>query len=107
MRILFGNIMGLTLALTSIPGLAQDNANSEQSASRAYSPYVDQTHPNHVYWGDSHLHTSYSWDAGLVGNTHEPGCGLPFRQGRTGNRQFGPGRQTGATAGLAGRRRPR
>ena len=23
-----------------------------------YSPYVGQSHPDRVYWGDSHLHTS-------------------------------------------------
>ncbi len=40
----------------------------------AYSPYVGQSHPDRVYWGDSHLHTSYSWDAGLVGNTLVVNC---------------------------------
>ncbi|MEH6581460.1 MAG: DUF3604 domain-containing protein [Halioglobus sp.] len=47
-----------------------------------YSPYVDQTHPNRVYWGDSHLHTSYSWDAGLVGNTLSPDAAYRFAKGQ-------------------------
>ncbi len=34
-----------------------------------YSPYVDRNIPNRVFWGDTHMHTSNSPDAGLVGNT--------------------------------------
>jgi len=29
----------------------------------SYSPYVEQTHPTNVYWGDTHLHTNLSIDA--------------------------------------------
>ena len=46
-----------------------------------YSPYVGQSHPNRVFWGDSHLHTSYSWDAGLVGNTLGPDEAYRFAKG--------------------------
>ena len=46
-----------------------------------YSPYVGQSHPDRVYWGDSHLHTSYSWDAGLVGNTLGPDEAYRFAKG--------------------------
>jgi len=81
MKILTGSTIGLMLAFTTIPALAQGNANSDQGASRAYAPYVDQTFPNRVYWGDSHLHTSYSWDAGLVGNTMNPDAAYRFAKG--------------------------
>ena len=37
-----------------------------------YSPYPDKTFPNNVYFGDTHLHTSYSTDAGMVGNIRGP-----------------------------------
>ena len=37
-----------------------------------YSPYVDQNYPKDVYFGDTHLHTSYSTDAGMIGNILGP-----------------------------------
>ena len=37
-----------------------------------YSPYPQQHFPNKVYFGETHLHTSYSTDAGMVGNTLGP-----------------------------------
>lgn len=49
-----------------------------------YSPYVGQSNPDRVYWGDSHLHTSYSWDEGLVGNTLGPD--EAYRDSRKGSR---------------------
>ncbi|MDX2481999.1 MAG: DUF3604 domain-containing protein [Desulfuromusa sp.] len=36
---------------------------------KAYSPYAQRNFPSRVYWGDTHLHTGLSLDAGLFGNT--------------------------------------
>lgn len=36
---------------------------------KTYSPYAQRSFPSQVYWGDSHLHTALSADAGLFGNT--------------------------------------
>ena len=33
-----------------------------------YSPHVNQDFPRQVFWGDTHLHTTYSPDAGIIGN---------------------------------------
>ena len=41
---------------------------SEAYAQESYSPYVDQTNPSTVYWGDTHLHTNLSVDAYNFGN---------------------------------------
>jgi len=37
-----------------------------------YSPYVGDDYPQNVYFGDTHLHTSWSTDAGMVGATLGP-----------------------------------
>ena len=34
---------------------------------RPYSPWAESGFPRQVYWGDSHLHTGLSMDAGLFG----------------------------------------
>ena len=41
-------------------------------ADKKYSPPANATHATNVYWGDSHLHTGLSLDAGLFGNTLGP-----------------------------------
>ena len=37
-----------------------------------YSPYPDQNFPNRVFWGVAHVHTGYSFDAGMFGITLTP-----------------------------------
>lgn len=36
---------------------------------KTYSPYAERSFPSQVFWGDTHLHTALSPDAGLFGNT--------------------------------------
>lgn len=46
-----------------------------------YSPNLDRNFPNRVFWGDTHLHTSYSTDAGMVGCTLGPEEAYRFGRG--------------------------
>ena len=48
---------------------------------KPYSPFVNTDHPDRVYWGETHLHTSYSYDAGLVGCTLGPADAYRFARG--------------------------
>jgi hypothetical protein len=38
-------------------------ASLHATAEKSYSPTVGQSFPTNVYWGDTHVHTSFSWDA--------------------------------------------
>ncbi len=70
------------LALTA-SALAQEDAPAARPGNRKYSPYPEQTFPNRVYFGDTHLHTSYSTDAGMIGNTLGPEDAYRFARGET------------------------
>jgi hypothetical protein len=53
--------------------LAQDAGEHDPAAAakafakRAYSPYVGRNYPTRPYFGDTHLHTAFSMDAGAFG----------------------------------------
>ncbi len=46
-----------------------------------YSPYLDYNYPDRVFWGDTHLHTSFSTDAGLFGTRLDPDDAYRFAKG--------------------------
>src|SRR5262245_10869039 len=46
-----------------------------------YSPYPTKSFPDRVYFGDTHLHTSYSTDAGMVGAVLGPEEAYRFARG--------------------------
>ena len=62
-----------TLAITA-PAAAQDagTVSVEDLASlypgETYSPYANRSFPSNIYWGETHVHTGLSLDAGLFGN---------------------------------------
>ncbi len=50
---------------------AQDQIPTQDAVLKAlarteYSPYVGREYPTNVYWGDTHLHTAVSVDAGTM-----------------------------------------
>lgn len=48
-----------------------------------YSPYVTESFPRSVYWGDTHLHSSLSSDAFGLGVTLGPDAAFRFASGQT------------------------
>ena len=73
-RSTLNNFMAVLLALLiSTPVLAQIHPSKESLSDmypgKAYSPYAQRSFPDKVFWGDTHLHTRLSPDAGLFGNT--------------------------------------
>ena len=54
---------------------------SELYSGKAYSPFAGRTFPERPLWGDSHLHTSLSFDAGGFGNRLRPSAAYRFARG--------------------------
>ena len=75
---------GLLLALPWAYGSDSYDAPPPAAIDKArYSPYPEQDFPNRVFFGDTHLHTSYSSDAGMIGNTLGPEEAYRFARGET------------------------
>ena len=74
------------LFASSIAAYAQTDAGTLRQEDVAYdepdySPFVDQHGASRVFWGDTHLHTSFSVDAGFFGNTLTPEDAYRFARG--------------------------
>jgi hypothetical protein len=68
----FAAVFFTALLLGNMPTAFAQFTPSKESLSdlypgKAYSPYANRDFPDQVYWGDTHLHTGLSMDAGLFG----------------------------------------
>ena len=54
---------------------------SDLYSGKTYSPFAGRTFPEVLLWGDSHLHTSLSFDAGAFGNRLGPRVAYRFARG--------------------------
>ncbi len=71
------------LLLTLSSAQAQELVGIKPDTDAEYSPYIQHDFPNQVLFGDTHLHTGYSADAGLVGATTTPDDAYRFAKGET------------------------
>ena len=66
----------LSIMLLVSPAMASDIGTPDKDViikgslypGKGYSPYAQRSFPSNVYWGETHLHTGLSLDAGLFGN---------------------------------------
>ena len=70
LRVACNSVLGIMLSTGTLHASASQGGASE--ADKKYSPPANTTHATNVYWGDSHLHTGLSLDAGLFGNNLGP-----------------------------------
>jgi hypothetical protein len=73
---------GISLISLAGPAAAQDAPGAMPPANAVYSPYPEQDFPDQVFFGDTHLHTSFSPDAGLIGATMTPDDAFRFARGQ-------------------------
>jgi len=77
----------LTVALAATQVTAQDIGSADQEqlrqliSKRPYSPYAGRAFPTRVFWGDTHLHTGFSMDAGAFGARLVPADAYRFAKG--------------------------
>jgi len=76
----------LATLLAAVAVSAQEAAPSAEALEgaypqRAYSPYVGREFPTRPFFGDTHLHTAYSFDAGAFGARLEPNDAYRFARG--------------------------
>ena len=82
-------LISTALAISTSVAFAQTGAGHPDDMpepTKIYSPYVERTVADSnfaegVYWGDTHLHTSYSADAGMFGNRLGPEEAYRFARG--------------------------
>ena len=78
--------LGLALGVAaSLPSLAYEPTTSSTAPTPRskvpYSPYVGTSYPTRPYFGDTHLHTAFSMDAGAFGARLSPRDAYRFARG--------------------------
>jgi len=80
-------LLALAIVILAPPAFAQDagtpDAGTLEGATpqRPYSPYAGGAIPTRVFWGETHLHTSFSMDAGAFGARLAPEDAYRFARG--------------------------
>ena len=84
-RIASAVLVTIGLAIFSVPAAAAPGdmqvTGDDLIAADNYSPFVGRAYPDQVFFGDTHLHTKYSPDAGLIGTTLSPADSFRFARG--------------------------
>ncbi len=76
-------LLGAVVAAAQTEGGMQvdEEQLSDIISDKPYSPFAGRTFPSRPLWGDSHLHTSSSFDAGGFGNRLPPSVAYRFARG--------------------------
>ncbi len=76
-------LLAVTLFGVTSTAFAQDTGDPSliKPAEKEFSPYLDYNYADKVFFGDTHLHTSYSTDAGMFGNKLGPEEAYRFAKG--------------------------
>src|ERR1700730_16752488 len=78
---LFATAVAAQDVTTDVGTVAKEAAQKVFPAKRPYSPYAGRNYPTRPYFGDTHLHTMYSFDAGAFGCRLGPKEAYRFAKG--------------------------
>ena len=73
----------LTIAGTAVAQDINPPEDQVQPPKKEYSPFIDDHFPTRPLFGDTHIHTSWSADAGLTGATLGPDAAYRVSRGET------------------------
>jgi len=79
-RTIVGVSLSAFVVVLADGALAKDFVSSKE-AKLVYSPNVERTYPSEVFWGDTHVHTGMSMDAGAFGARLTPADAYRFARG--------------------------
>jgi hypothetical protein len=87
-KLILGAVFSLVVTFVSTLAAAEKKASygygptkSGHIGEKEYSQYLNIGYPQQVFWGDTHLHTSFSTDAGMIGNRLGPDEAYRFARG--------------------------
>jgi len=80
-NIAFNGVLLAALVLPLSSFASQTILKDSHDKRDSYAPYNKDDYPKNVYFGDTHLHTAYSTDAGLFGATIGPDEAYRFAKG--------------------------
>jgi hypothetical protein len=76
-------LLFMTFSFTIVAQDIQPEKDKVSVPKKSYSPYADDYYPQNVYFGDTHLHSSWSTDAGMAGATLGPESAYRVSRGET------------------------
>jgi hypothetical protein len=77
-------IVGAPFAPRPAAGADAPAAQAASPGTPGYSPWVERSYATRVFWGDTHVHSSWSPDANAGGNTRiDPDAAYRFAKGET------------------------
>jgi len=86
-QVIRGSVLLAFITALTVPAAAQDAGKPDSAAvqkafpKRPYSPYAGRNFPTRPFFGDTHLHTAFSFDAGAFGARLGPREAYRFARG--------------------------
>jgi len=74
-------LVPLRLYAETYAGYGAEPTEGDHIGEKEYSPYLNIGYPRRVFWGDTHVHTAFSTDAGMIGNRLGPEDAYRFARG--------------------------